>query len=69
MKNINDLVAMQAGVAASVLKGEVSPGTAREVTHANDKLIAALNSQIKYAVARGEKPDIEFLNTKEGAQK
>lgn len=69
MKNINDLVSMQAGVAASVLKGEVSPGTAREVTHANDKLIAALNAQIKYAVARGEKPEIEFLNVNRGEQK
>ena len=66
MKNINDLIAIQAGIPESILNGKMPPAVAREIARSNSTLIAALNTQIKYSIVHGEKHKIEFLNVNEG---
>jgi Zn-dependent peptidase ImmA (M78 family) len=64
VKNINDLLISQADVSVSVRNGSLAPDVAREISRSNGVLISAINTQIKYAKAVGEKVYIDFIKTK-----
>lgn len=62
MKNIDKLIKAEARLFEDVLAGRIDPVVASEATNAAGKIISACKVQVDYSAARGEKPDIPFLN-------